>query len=147
MTITLTKIDETNWQDAIQLSVEETQENYVASNVYSLTQSQFHRSWVPLGIYAKQTMVGFLMYGQDDTPGEYWIIRLMIDKKYQGRGYGRAAMQQIIEHLARHPETQAILTSYVPGNHIAAQLYAGLGFEKTGQIEEGEEVVRLQIRP
>jgi diamine N-acetyltransferase len=146
MTITLKEITEDNWEEASQLSVEAEQENYVASNVYSLAQSQFHRSWVPLGIYDEQTMVGFLMYGQDDTPGEYWIIRLMIDKKYQGRGYGRIAMQEIIEHLAHHPETRAILTSYVPGNQVAAKLYAGLGFEKTGQIEDGEEVVRLQIR-
>ena len=36
-----------------------------------------------------------------------------------------------------------IFTSYDPENSVAAQLYASLGFEDTGRIEDDEIVVRL----
>lgn len=53
----------------------------------------------PFGIYDDDTPVGFLMVGYDtddyweDAPaianGNYNLWRLMIDKRYQGKGYGR----------------------------------------------------------
>ena len=76
----------------------------------------------------------------------YWIGRFMIDEKHQGKGYGKAAMARLIDFVKTKPngcEAKSIYTSYVPNNHIAAKLYAGFGFKKTGQILNGEEVVRL----
>ncbi len=143
MTISLKEITKDNWQEAIKLKVNKSQDSFVASNVYSIAESKFY-PWSPMAIYHQDTMVGFLMYGEEDVEGHYCIIRLMIDKNHQGRGYGKAAMQQAIEQIKEKPGVKAILTSYEPDNEVAAKLYANLGFEKTGKIEYGEEVVQLK---
>jgi GNAT superfamily N-acetyltransferase len=98
-TINLRKIDETNWKEAIQLKVSEDQEEYVASNLYSIAQFQFLKDFRAMGLYMDEQMVGFAMYGIDSDDGNYWIYRLMIDKKYQGRGVGKQAIGKILEDI------------------------------------------------
>ena len=100
---------------------------------------------MPLAIYdGAETMVGFLMHGTNPDNDELWILRLMVGQQYQGRGYGQAAMKEIIRQLKAKPDCQEIFTSYKPGNHVAARLYRSLGFEDTGRIEDGELVVCLR---
>jgi diamine N-acetyltransferase len=67
-----------------------------------------------------------------------------VDQQYQGRGYGRAAMEEIIRQLRDRSDRQEIFTSYEPDNHVAAKLYRSLGFEDTGRVENGELVVCLR---
>ncbi|MCP4543397.1 MAG: GNAT family N-acetyltransferase [Chloroflexi bacterium] len=99
------------------------------SNIYSIAESQFYPEAVPLAIYdGQERMVGFVMYGVDVTSGKWKVFRLMIDQAYQGRGYGRAAMKKVIEHLAAQPGCGEILISYQPNNDAARRLYADLGF-------------------
>lgn len=84
---TLKPITKDNWHAAIRLEVAPEQRKFVASNLYSIAQSQFEPGTVLLGIYNEdETMVGFLMYGPYHD--EMWIWRLMVDQQYQGRGYG-----------------------------------------------------------
>jgi diamine N-acetyltransferase len=147
MSITLKEVTRENWYEAAKLTVHESQQDFVASNLYSIAQSKFYPTWVPLAICnADGTMVGFLMYGEEteEKAGEYWIIRLMVDKDYQGQGYGRAAMLAAIERIKQQSNLKSIYTSYLPENTSAAKLYAGLGFEETGTIEDGEIVVQLK---
>lgn len=89
-------------------------------------------------------MVGFAMYGREAETGFDWIIRLMIDTRYQGRGYGRAAMEELLARLKQAPDSKGIKISYRPENRTAERLYAQLGFRPTGEIEEGEVVAQLQ---
>ncbi len=145
MSVTLREIDQDNWQECIKLKHDETQVNFVASNVYSLLESKFEKSFFPLGIYNNQTMVGFVMYGLDEDDGNWWIIRLMVDRDHQKNGYGKAAMLKAIEILKNKPGCDCIFTSYVPENLVAEKLYLSMGFEKTGKIEDGEIVVCLPL--
>ena len=43
--------------------------------------------WKPVGIYDKDILIGFAMYGcfPEPVPGQLWLDRLLIDKKYQGK--------------------------------------------------------------
>jgi len=142
VTTVLRPIDGRNWREAIKLDVAPDQRVFVASNVYSIAESKFEPEAVPMGIYAGDTMVGFLMFGVSGD--EMWVWRLMIDHRHQRRGYGRAAMSALVDdlHAMGHQE---IFVSYEPENAVAAQLYASLGFEDTGRIEDGEIVVRLVV--
>ena len=145
MTITLTPITADNWHEAIELSVEKAQADYVAHNLYSIAEAQFDPFATNLAIYAGETMVGFLMYSEDEEiAGDYWINRLMVAKEHQRNGYGTAAMQEIIKLIKVKHNGNAISITYVPGNEMAADLYARLGFAKTGEIDEGEIVMRLK---
>ncbi len=143
MEITLRDITKDNWRECIDLKVGLGQENFVASNLYSLAESKFEPEWTPLTIYSGETMVGFTMYGRDDRDGSYWIIRLMVDAAHQGRGYGRAAMAEVIRRLRALPDCREIKISFAPENIAAEKLYLDLGFQRTGLIEEGEVVLRL----
>ncbi len=148
MVITLKEIDKYNLREAVKLKVAADQESFVAPNAYSVAQSKFYPTWIPLGIYDGESMVGFLMCGKDEEgDGAYWIIRLMIDEKFQGRGLGRAAMEEIIRQLHSLPDCGDIYLGYEPQNQAAASLYRSLGFEETGLIDHGEIVVRLPFKP
>lgn len=147
MPIALQPINAENWLNCVRLKVDDSQTKFVASNAFSLAQSKYEPESVPLGIYDDTTMVGFLMYHPEDYGmAKIWFIeRLKIAKEYQGKGYGRAAMQVLIDQFRAQPGYEAILISFVPENTVAAKLYASLGFEDTGEIEEGEIVYRMAL--
>ena len=142
MTITLRPLTADNWIECIYLTVTPEQEGFVWPNSNSIAQFHFEPSCVPLIIYHDETMVGFTMY---DT-ADYMILRLMIDQRYQRRGYGCAAMQLLFERLEREYAHPTVSVSFVPGNTAAEQLYLSLGFQHTGEIEDGEIVVRRDLR-
>lgn len=68
----------------------------------------------------------------------------MIGAQHQGRGYGRRAMELVIEE-ARSDRATEVTLSVVPGEHSARHFYAGLGFAETGEEDEGEVVMRLDL--
>jgi len=74
-------------------------------------------------------------------------MRFMIDASHQGKGYGKLAIIQLIEHLKTFPRKPApsIYLSYKPDNEAARKLYASIGFKETGEISCGETVARLII--
>ncbi len=146
MEITLKEITKDNWRQCINLKVGQGQQDFVASNLYSIAESKFEPDWAALGIYQGEMMVGFTMYGRDSDEGSYWIIRLMVDEQRQGRGYGRAAMQEIIRRLKATPGCAEIKISFAPENKVAERLYRSLGFQHTGLVIEGETVLRLPVR-
>jgi diamine N-acetyltransferase len=148
--IALRAISEDNWQMCVELSVHPTQTDFVASNAYSLAQAayQCHPRLVPLGVYAGESMVGFIMYTDPGSPpdeqGRHWILRVMIDRAYQGQGYGRATMVALIARMKatiHHPCTIAL--DYHEQNQAAARLYASLGFIPTGERHEQEIIAVL----
>lgn len=118
-----------NWQECIKLKVSDEQTDLVPSNVYSLAEAQFYPEAVPLAIYDdKERMEDFVMYGVDVTSDKWKVFRLMVDEGCQGKGYGRATMQHVIERLAAQLGCDEILISYQPNNNAARQLYADLGY-------------------
>ena len=142
--VTLRELTRDNWEECIRLRPREDQERFVESNLYSIAESRFWPTYVPLAIYHDETMVGFVMYGREPD-GSYWISRLMIDRDHQGRGYGRAAVLEVIERLKREPDCKEIVLGYTPDNVAAKKLYESLGFEETGLDEEGDMIARLRV--
>jgi diamine N-acetyltransferase len=145
MAITLRPITRDNLSECLKLSLTEEQKNFVAPNVRSIAEAYVEPSLVPLAVYADDTLVGFVMYGRDPQTGFDWVIRLMIDVPHQGKGYGRAAMHEVLTRIKQQPECKEIRISYTPENRAAEQLYRSIGFEPTGQIEDGEVVARLAV--
>jgi diamine N-acetyltransferase len=145
-----------NWRELSYLKVREDQTNFVATNVYSIAESQFgydhpeagHWDMVPYGIYNGDEPVGFLMIGYNFSNPEVqgFVIRLMVDEKHQGKGYGKFGMNWILDHYRSDDRIQRIGISYEPNNEVARRLYASLGFVETGEIDHGEVVAELQIR-
>ena len=145
--VTLRDITQANWRECIMLMPAEDQRDYVYSNLYSLAEAKYEPDWglVPLGVYAGETMVGFVMYGRAVHGGQarWFIFRLMIDQNHQGSGYGRTAMQQVIAILAEKPDCDTVFVSYAPDNTAAQRLYTSLGFADAGMMLDGDVVLQL----
>ena len=155
--IELRKINFENWEECLSLEVSDEQKNFVASNIYSIAQSYVHLTNdntppFSYAIYYNDVMVGYALYfysvaDKDDPDDEdcYYICRFMIDKRYQGNGYGKQGMLKILEHIKTFPhgKTEIAVLSYEPENTVAKSLYESLGFVETGEIDNGELVAKL----
>ncbi len=141
----LEQVDRHNFLAVINLSVSDEQKDFVASNLYSLAQAYVQEECVPLALYEGDEPVGFAMYCLDSDEHEYWIYRLMVDKRHQRRGYGREAMRLLIERIRSDPDHGRIFISFEPQNAAAKALYESLGFVPDGRVEYGEVVYRLDL--
>jgi diamine N-acetyltransferase len=128
----------------LRLKTTPAQERFVASNAVSIAQAHFapETTWYR-GIYAGEEPVGFVMLHVDAAKPEYWVWRLMIGADHQRKGYGRQAMEQVIGHVRALPDARELLLSIVKGDGSPAPFYESLGFEFTGEVSEGEHVMRL----
>ena len=114
MELTLKKVDAKNIWPLTDLQVHSGQREFVASNTISILEAYTTITAgghaLPFGVYNGETPVGFLMIGYDCADWEaapaiaahnYCLWRLMIDGRYQGRGYGRRAAELIAEELRK----------------------------------------------
>ena len=160
--IRLEKIDAKNVWDVIDLKVRRDQKDFVASNQISIIQAYATMgtkcSAFPFAVYNGKKIVGFLMvchnegafyeiYGEVPPAAlvnNYSICRLMIDKRYQGRGYGREALRLALDFVRTWPcgKAEYCEISYEPENTAAKKLYASFGFEENGE-KDGDELIAL----
>lgn len=153
--IELRKIDGDNIDEVIAFDVEENQKEFIeTTNLRSFADAHMLNTdgipATPLAIYVNNTMIGFLMYIYDTTDHEsfqnevyygkkaYFIWHFMIDKRYQGKGYGKLAFEKMLMDIESLPngESQYVNLFYHKNNVIAKELYASLGFVETGIIQD-----------
>ena len=137
--------EETLWP-ILNLEVSDAQKQFVASNAVSIAQAHFSEYAWFRAIYADETPVGFVMLYIDQEKPTYELWRFMIDQHHQGKGYGYQAMEQVIAHVQTLPNATEMFTSYVPGEGNPGHFYRRLGFVETGDVEHGENVMRLDLR-
>ena len=159
--IRLERINGKNVWDILKLHVDETQISFVAPNDVSIIEAYIaithHGQAFPFGIYDDETPVGFCMigFGADDdwedapaiAKSNYNLWRFMIDERYQGKGYGKAAMKQIMDFIASEPcgPAEYCWLSYEPENVAAKALYASFGFAETGEWDGDESIAVLKL--
>lgn len=153
-TIITQPITETNWLDALELDVYPHQRTFVPTVALSLAKAYIRPNgfcYDPFGIYRSRLtgkqLIGFysFIHLPDDSSFCY-LGGFFIDKRFQGYGYGKAALQRFVEFVRHdYPHCQEILLSVHPENRIAAQLYASYDFAKTGKWLEDEEVMWLVL--
>ena len=102
--ISLRKIDESNFLDCFHLKLAPGQETYVSHPIRSLAQAYvYYNQCTPFGIYAGDKMVGYVMVIYDYDEETYNIWHMMIDSAFQGKGYGKAALQEVLKYIASKP--------------------------------------------
>jgi diamine N-acetyltransferase len=139
-----------NRDAVIALELAPGQEDLVASNAYSLAQARRDPDSHPRAVYAGTRIVGFLMYEvirRRNKRNEASIYRFMIDRKHQGRGYGRAALSRALDEIRAIPHVTRISISYMPENPVTKRFYASLGFVEVGLDEDGEMIAEIENRP
>ncbi len=145
MNVSLREITPENFKECVNLKVADDQKTFVAPNVMSIAQSKIYPTMNIRAVYAADEMVGFVMYGLDTDDGKYYLVRLMVDERHQGKGCGKAATLAVIEDLKQIADCGEFYLSFVPENTNAERLYKSIGFERTGEISEGEIVMRFRI--
>ena len=145
-TVTLREVTKENLWDIFALEVAPEQRHFVAPNEMSIAQAYFDRetAWFR-AIYADETPVGFLMLSDDANVQKYFIWRLMIDAKYQKLGFAKKAMELLFDYVRTRPGAKEIEVSYRPGEEGPQGFYEKLGFVPTGDMLEGEVVMRLAL--
>ena len=161
--IHLEKVTYKNEEEVIRLDTFESQYPFVADNVESLADAYVaitsgNAYAYPFAVYDDDTLVGFLMLGYNeaaldgpDAPASlrnnYSLWRLMIDKRFQQKGFGREAVRLALEFVRTFPhgKAEACVTSYNPENEVAKKLYASFGFLENGEMDDDEIVAVLKL--
>lgn len=151
MNLELRIIDDTNKAAVELLEVSESQKQYIASNKKSLetaVKEEYREIARPFAIYAEGQIVGFTMFAfeltSSDPNDRYWLWRFMVDRNFQGKGYGSAALEKIIDYFKSHGADH-ILLSTKETNTSALSLYHKYQFAETGEMNEDEIVLRLSL--
>ena len=147
MEIELRKIDAANKDAVVLLEVFDSQKPYIASNDKSLetaAEEEYKNIARPFAIYADDNLVGFTMFAFDfeDSEPEYWLWRFMIDKNFQGKGYGSAVLKKIIEYF-RDNGANHIFLSTKETKTRALKLYHKYRFAETGEMNDSEIILQL----
>ena len=153
------RLEKLTWDtvdDVVKLRVSKEQKSFVAQNSDSIIDAYFamtedKKNVFIFGIYNGKKAVGFLMISYncdwrenlDFAKNSYYIWRFMIDRRYQGNGYGREALKLAIDFIRTAPcgKAEYCWLSFEPENEIARKLYLSMGFEERTELcKEDEEI-------
>jgi diamine N-acetyltransferase len=154
MVVTLRKFTDVNREAVLALRVAHEQERFVGGSVQNAladaTEYPQAKPWYRV-IYAGDEPVGFVMISWNCEPqppeiiGPWFLWKLLIDKRHQGRGFGSEVVRQVAE-LVRAEGATELFTSFVLGDGGPAGFYERIGFVPTGDVDVNNEViVRLAL--
>ncbi len=124
------------WDVIKTLSVNKEQSHFIETCEQCLNDAKtnaYNMKWYFYGIYVGENLIGFAMHGKNKLLffSQVWLDRFMIDKKYQGKGYGKKSMVLILEKMYEDYRCKKIYLSVHEDNRTAIELYEKLGFKKT----------------
>lgn len=142
MNIHLCEITKDNYEAVSLLDVFDEQEDFVASNTWSMLEAAYNPEYTARAIYLKDLPVGFFMWVPVSSQ-KIAIWRFMVDKNHQHKGIGRQAMYLALAEIKQDKQLKEIEICYDPNNHIAKSFYSSFGFIETGLDEDGEEMLAI----
>jgi len=144
--IELRKITKDNLEDVLNLEITEEQKAFVSTPAHSLAQAWAYRDTAfPFAIYADEVIVGFVMLGYYEIKNQYTLWKFLIDEQYQGKGYGKDALKLAIKYIKDTFDVKEIYTGVAFGNEVAKNLYYSMGFRETGEVDETQIEMRLDL--
>ena len=144
----LKRIDESNFIECFNLKLATSQERFVSHPIRSLAQAYvYYNQCTPFGIFHEEIMVGYVMVIYDYDEATYNIWHLMIDEKYQNKGYGSYAMKLCLDYIQEQPfgKSTTVFLSCHLDNTVALHIYKKLGFSHTGERDDDELIMKLSI--
>jgi diamine N-acetyltransferase len=151
--VSLREITRANRSEVEALAVTEVQAGYVTSIAQSLVEAAETPDACPWyrAVYAGDEPVGFVMLSDGITVvnpgylGPYYLWRLLVDQRYQGRGYGSAALRLAVEHVCTRADARVLVTSVGQGPASPVGFYLRHGFRLTGEVHQGELVLEFVL--
>lgn len=143
--VTLREITrETVWP-IMTIEVAENQGHLVAPNSMSIAEAYFEPKVWSRAIYADEEPVGFIMLFDDPDTSKYYLWRMMIAEGQQRQGYGRRALELLVDYVRTRSSATGITVGSIPGEGSPQPFYEGFGFVDTGEIKGGEVILRLEL--
>lgn len=146
--LSLKKVDESNFVECFNLKIKEGQEEFVSHPVRSLAQAYvYYNQCTPFAVYLKDIIVGYVMVIYDYDEENYNIWHMMIDEKYQNKGYGSQTVNLCIDYIKSKPfgkSDEVILTCNMK-NTQGIHIYEKMGFKNTGECDDDEIVMKLVL--
>jgi diamine N-acetyltransferase len=137
----------------IALKVRPDQTDLVAGNAVTLAQAAYETGSYVWGLWDGDTAVGLMamvhpaeyLWHQDgdDRQGAY-LWRLMIGTEFQGKGYGRAAIDFAITQT-RNWGCPRLVASVADVPHSNMGFYKKQGFQQTGRMPDDEVEIVLTV--
>lgn len=138
------EVNEENWR--LDLTVSEEQKHYVSSPylIYARAYAYRNARSRAFVIYDGETPVGVGLYYDCPELGAYDLSQLLIDCRYQGRGYGKTAVKMMLDEMRRDGKYKKVVLCYIEGNEAAKYLYEQFGFSETDK-DEDEIILELEL--
>ncbi|CAN7437673.1 GNAT family N-acetyltransferase [Mesorhizobium sp. LjRoot246] len=143
--IRLVSVTEANRTLVTALELAPDQMDFVASNAESLDEAETDVDARPRVVMAGDRVVGFLMYEAPQRDDEARIYRFMVDRASQGKGYGKAALREVLDEIKGLGHVRHVSICYEPENDAARNLYRSAGFVEEGLDEDGEMIADLAL--
>ena len=137
--VNLIELSEENWMDFAGLSVDESQKAYLTSSIGILARGYAYRNSRAkvTGIVADGTPVGLAMVrDMDDEPACYDLQQFMIDRNFQGQGYGFRALELILAALKAEQKYACVEVCVKREDVQAIRVYEKAGFVDSGYTDD-----------
>ena len=155
--IELKEITWENFWQIINLKTSESQSHLLPSNAIFMAQAyvnlKFKYPDVCFALYKGSDPIGFtkIVYvpkcvePYQFLEDSYMIDGIMIDSLYQGKGYGKEGLYQVLKYIKSKPfgEADSIKLSCYDDNIVAISIYKRLGFQKTDKFVDEEKKLRI----
>ena len=138
--ITLFEVDENNFLELAALQAAEEQKRYLDSALGILARGYVYRDCRArvFGVAADGTAVGLLLVRDlDEEPACYDLQQFLIDRRFQGKGYGGEALTLLLRRLGRERAYPCVEVCVHRENAAALAMFQRAGFADTGYIDEG----------
>ena len=149
MAIHFEKVTSTNRKQVEDLKLYPKQKDYIETVKECLLEADENEQWKAVGIYDEQVLIGFAMYGffpEIHSDGQVWLDRLLIDRDYQGKGYGKEVVTRLIKKLANEFGQNKIYLSVYDINKAAIHLYEKIGFYFNDDLDtKGERIMVYEL--
>lgn len=141
----LEEVGPENWR--VNLKVKEAQKGYVSdlSNILARAYAYRDSRSKAFILYLGEIPVGTAMYYDLDEWQAYDFSQLLIDERYQGRGYGKEACELVLDKMRQDGKFKKVVLCYIEGNTVAEKMYESLGFRTTGEVDEDEIVMSMEL--
>ena len=152
--VRLRELTAANYELVLALSVLREQQPFVGTVAGALTDAADHPQANPWyrAIYAGEEPVGFVMISWNCVPrpleiiGPWFLWKLLIDHRHQGRGYGAEAVRVVAELISQAGASELLTSCFRDLDGSPAPFYERLGFVATGDLDvDGETILRLQV--
>lgn len=132
-------LNKKNFWYAKDLSVREDQNNFVLDAKSSIGMAYVNKTMKTYVQMEGQTAVGLLVLDIDHKRANYHIDIILVDQKFQGRGYGKEIVKFAVDKLTK-AGAKKLTIGVSRANEGAKKIYMNAGFKPHTVYEEGMEL-------